>query len=62
MPYRTRVFTDFWNFSLNWRDRAIGTVRVTVRDTSIDQRGFPSSRLGALAVVDHDRDAGSLSS
>ena len=24
MPYRTRVFIDFWNFSLNWRDRADG--------------------------------------
>ena len=22
MPYRTRVFIDFWNFSLQWRDRA----------------------------------------
>jgi uncharacterized LabA/DUF88 family protein len=22
--YRTRVFIDFWNFSLNWRDRAQG--------------------------------------
>lgn len=24
MAYRTRVFIDFWNFSLNWRDRADG--------------------------------------
>lgn len=24
MAYRTRVFIDFWNFSLNWRDRANG--------------------------------------
>ena len=24
MPYRTRVFIDFWNFSLQWRDRAGG--------------------------------------
>lgn len=24
MAYRTRVFIDFWNFSLNWRDRASG--------------------------------------
>jgi hypothetical protein len=24
MAYRTRVFIDFWNFSLNWRDRAGG--------------------------------------
>lgn len=24
MPYRTRVFIDFWNFSLNWKDRADG--------------------------------------
>lgn len=22
MAYRTRVFIDFWNFTLNWRDRA----------------------------------------
>jgi len=25
MAYRTRVFIDFWNFSLNWRDRANGS-------------------------------------
>jgi NYN domain len=24
MAYRTRVFIDFWNFTLNWRDRAQG--------------------------------------
>lgn len=24
MAYRTRVFIDFWNFSLQWRDRAQG--------------------------------------
>lgn len=24
MAYRTRVFIDFWNFTLNWRDRADG--------------------------------------
>ena len=24
MAYRTRVFIDFWNFSLNWNDRAGG--------------------------------------
>jgi len=24
VAYRTRVFIDFWNFSLNWRDRADG--------------------------------------
>ena len=24
MAYRTRVFIDFWNFSLNWRERAHG--------------------------------------
>lgn len=24
MAYRTRVFVDFWNFSLQWRDRANG--------------------------------------
>lgn len=24
MPYRTRVFIDFWNFSLNWNERAAG--------------------------------------
>lgn len=24
MPYRTRVFIDFWNFSLNWNERASG--------------------------------------
>lgn len=24
MAYRTRVFVDFWNFSLQWRDRAGG--------------------------------------
>lgn len=24
MAYRTRVFIDFWNFSLQWRDRASG--------------------------------------
>jgi hypothetical protein len=26
MAYRTRVFIDFWNFSLNWRDRADGAL------------------------------------
>jgi NYN domain len=24
VAYRTRVFIDFWNFTLNWRDRADG--------------------------------------
>jgi hypothetical protein len=24
MAYRTRIFVDFWNFSLQWRDRANG--------------------------------------
>lgn len=24
MAYRTRVFIDFWNFALNWRERADG--------------------------------------
>lgn len=27
MAYRTRVFIDFWNFTLQWRDRA-GTAKV----------------------------------
>jgi len=26
VAYRTRVFIDFWNFSLNWRDRANGAL------------------------------------
>jgi uncharacterized LabA/DUF88 family protein len=25
VAYRTRVFIDFWNFALNWRDRAGGS-------------------------------------
>lgn len=26
MAYRTRVFIDFWNFSLNWKERADGAL------------------------------------
>lgn len=26
MAYRTRVFIDFWNFSLNWNERASGAL------------------------------------
>ncbi len=26
MAYRTRVFIDFWNFSLNWKERANGAL------------------------------------
>jgi hypothetical protein len=28
MPYRTRVFIDFWNFSLQWRDRTDKKTRI----------------------------------
>jgi len=34
VSYRTRVFIDFWNFSLQWRDRAQGA--------KIDWRQVPS--------------------
>jgi len=34
MAYRTRVFIDFWNFTLQWRDRADGA--------KIDWRQVPS--------------------
>jgi NYN domain len=51
MPYRTRVFIDFWNFSLQWRDRAGGA--------KIDWRRVPSvllkegsEQLAAVGVKD----------
>jgi NYN domain len=47
VPYRTRIFIDFWNFSLQWRDRADGA--------KIDWRLVPGALLregeGQLASV-----------
>ena len=38
MAYRTSIFIDFWNFSLQWRNRAHGDL--------IDWRKVPAELLG----------------
>ncbi|MEA2231810.1 MAG: hypothetical protein QOD83_1626 [Solirubrobacteraceae bacterium] len=49
MAYRTRVFIDFWNFTLQWRDRA-GAARIDwpqVPRVLLDQAG---TRLEAAGI------------